>query len=120
MAELDNELVEATDDLLNGRTSKPLSDDNRELMGVVRQLYQVIDPKNTPSAAFQQKLIARLNSEWDREYAPPKLRLVDRPVARVLALAAAIVLVLAAILVLAVPSSSNQLNGAAIGFGNGA
>ncbi|HVU13719.1 MAG TPA: hypothetical protein VHD90_20725 [Phototrophicaceae bacterium] len=117
MAELDEELAEATDDLLGGRVLKPLSEDNRELVGVVRQLYIVIDPKNTPSAEFRRRLDNRLNSEWDRQYAP-KLRLVDRPAARVLALAAAVVLVLAAVLMLAVPSSSNQLNATAIGFGN--
>src|SRR5579885_3567711 len=117
MAELDDELVEATDNLLSGRELKPLSEDNRELVGVVRQLYAVIDPKNMPSSEFRQRLDSRLNSEWDRQYAPT-LRLVDRPAVRVLALAAALVLVLAAVLVLAVPSGSNQLNATAIGFGN--
>jgi hypothetical protein len=87
MMELDNELAEATDAILNGREMPDLQDENRELAEVVRDLYRAIDPATPPSAAFQQRLNARLNSEWDRSNVQPTLRLVDRPLVRLAALA---------------------------------
>ncbi len=115
MVAVDDELADATDALLSGRDMDVLSGENAELQNVVVQLYEAIDPKNSPSIAFQQRLVARLTAEWNRQYAP-RLRLLDQPAARVLALAAAVVLVLGAVLVLAVPDTPAQLHGAAIGF----
>jgi hypothetical protein len=119
MMELDDELAEATDAILNGRETPDLQDENRELAEVVRDLYRAIDPATPPSAAFQQRLNARLNSEWDRSNVQPTLRLVDRPLVRLAALAAAVVLILGAVIVLAMPESTSELQGAAIGMNHG-
>ena len=120
MMELDDELAEATDALLSGREMPELQGENRELAEVVRELYRVIDPATPPSAVFQQRMNARLNTEWDRANKPPTLRLVDRPLVRLAALAAAVVLILGAIIVLAMPESPRELQGAAIGLNHGA
>src|SRR5690348_1127630 len=114
MMDLDNELAEATDALLNGKEMPVLQEDNRELAEVVRELYRVIDPKSPPSAAFEQRMNARLNSEWDRSNVQPTLRLLDRPLVRLVAVAAAVVLILGAVVVLAMPESPRELQGAAI------
>lgn|GEM_PF-4429369 len=111
---LDDELAEATDALLSGREVKPLTDENAELLGVVRELNTLIDPNTLPSDAFQQRLTRRLSDEWDRWYAPPALRLLDRPAVRVLTMAAAVVLVLASLVVLSVPETTPALQGTAI------
>ncbi len=120
MMELDDELAEATDALLSGREMPTLQEDNRELAEVVRDLYRVIDPARAPSAAFQQRMTARLNTEWDRSNAQPTLRLVDRPLVRLAAMAAAVVLILGAVVVLAMPEPPRELQGAAIGMNHGA
>ncbi|MEO8398054.1 MAG: hypothetical protein ABI700_33980 [Chloroflexota bacterium] len=120
MMELDDELAEATDALLSGREMPTLEEDNRELAEVVRDLYRVITPAIPPSAAFQQRMTARLNVEWDRSNAQPTLRLVDRPLVRLAAMAAAVVLILGAVVVLAMPESPRALQGAAIGMNHGA
>ncbi|MEP7292094.1 MAG: hypothetical protein ABI835_09930 [Chloroflexota bacterium] len=112
--ELDDELAEITYALLSGRDVKVLSTENAELADVVRELIAVIDPQSAPSAEFQQRLTERLSSEWDRASAPPRLRLLDRPVVRLASLAAAVVLVLGALIVLAVPETTPQLQGMAL------
>ena len=88
---------------------------NRELAEVVRELYRVIDPATPPSAVFQQRMNARLNTEWDRANVQPTLRLVDRPLVRLAALAAAVVLILGAIIVLAVPESPRRYRARQLG-----
>jgi hypothetical protein len=119
MMDLDDELAEATDSLLNGGEMSVLQENNRELAEVVRELYRVIDPKSPPSAVFEQRMNARLNSEWDRSNVQPTLRLVDRPLVRLAALAAAVVLILGAVVVLAMPESPRELQGTAIGMNHG-
>jgi hypothetical protein len=120
MMDLDSELAEATDSLLSGREMAALQEDNRELAEVVRELYRVIDPKTPPSAAFEQRMNARLDAEWDRSNVQPTLRLVDRPLVRLAALAAAVVLILGAVVVLAMPETPRELQGTAIGINHGA
>ena len=120
MTDLDDELAQATDELLSGHSLSALDGDNRELEAVLHQLQETINPAQPPGAAFEQRLNIRLNAEWDRLYAPPRLRLVDQPLVRVLAMAAAVVLILGVIVLLAVPSSSSQLRGTAINPGNAA
>lgn len=116
--QLDNELADATDAILSGREVGTVSAENAELVRSTRELAQVIDPNAPPSAAFQQRLTQRLNAEWDR--ANPShsnvvpLRLLDRPVVRLVSMAAAVVLVLGALVVLAVPESDPQLQATAI------
>lgn len=117
--DLDDELASATDVLLSGGDMPTLNGDNQELAGVVRELYRVIDPKTMPSAVFEKRMQARLNGEWERSNVQPTLRLVDRPLVRLAALAAAVVLVLGAIVVLAVPPASSQIQGTAIGMDRG-
>jgi hypothetical protein len=78
----------------------------------------VIDPAQGLSAEYRQRLASRLNLEWQQQ-AAPTLRLIDRPLVRLAALAAAVVLVLGAIVVLAVPDAPDQLQGAAIGLNDG-
>ncbi len=119
MTELDDQLAEATDDLLNRGSMRPLNGENHELSEVVSQLYQVIDPATPPSPAYQERMRARLDVEWQRQYAPPTLRLLDRPLVRLAALAAAVVLILAALVVLAVPETPMPLQGAAIDVDDG-
>jgi hypothetical protein len=119
MMELDDELAEATDALLSGREMPTVQEDNRELAEVVRDLYRVIDPATPPSAVFQQRMSARLNTEWDRSNVQATLRLADRPLVRLAALAAAVVLIFGAVVVLAMPESPNELQGAAIGMNHG-
>lgn len=114
MIDTDNELAEATDALLAKREPRALTEENAELFAVVRELNRVIDPQTPPTAAFQQRLTSRLNTEWDRAYTPPQLRLMDRPVVRVLSMAAAVVLILASIMVLSVPETAPELQGAAV------
>lgn len=121
MTKLDNELAAAADALMERRVMPPLSDENRELGEVLRQLYDTIEPDQAPSAAFEQRLAARLSSDWDqRAQNGGFLRLLDQPAVRVLALAAAVVLVLGAVLVLAVPESPQPLQGAAINLDDAA
>lgn len=119
MMDLDDELAEATDALLSGKEMPELGDENRKLGEVVRELYRVIDPHTPPSAAFEKRMNARLSDEWNRANVQPTLRLMDRPLARVLALAAAVVLILGALVVLAMPESPRELQGAAIGLNHG-
>lgn len=114
MIDTDNELAEATDALLAKRNVQALTDENAELFAVVRELHRVIDPQTPPTAAFQQRLTSRLNTEWDRAYTPPQLRLMDRPVVRLLSMAAAVVLILASLMVLTVPETTPELQAAAI------
>lgn len=114
MIDTDNELAEATDALLAQREPRALTEENAELFAVVRELNRIIDPQTPPTAAFQQRLTSRLNTEWDRAYTPPQLRLMDRPVVRVLSMAAAVVLILASVMVLSVPETAPELQGAAI------
>ncbi len=116
MNHLDDELADATDALLDGRDERAPEGENRELYKVVRQLCALIDPQSPPSADFEQRLRHRLEDEWNRAYVPPTLRLLDRPLMRLAVAAAAVVLVLGAVIVLAVPDSSEQLQGAAIAF----
>lgn len=120
MTDLDEQLAAATDELLSTGVMTPLAGENRELGEVISQLYRIIDPANRPSAECQEQLVSRLNRELDRQFAPPQLRLLDRPWVRTAALAAALVLVLAALIVLAVPETPEQLEGAAIGIDDGA
>ncbi len=120
MMELDDELAEATDALLSGREMPALQAENRELAEVLRELYRVIDPTTPPSVVFQQQMNARLNTEWNRAHMQPTLRLVDRPLVRLAALAAAVVLILGAVVVLAMPESPRELQGAAIGLNHSA
>ncbi len=120
MTHLDDELADATDALLEGREELRVQGENRELYQVVRQLCAVIDPQSPPSAAFEQRLQARLEEEWSRANAKPTLRLIERPLVRVASLAAAVVLVLGALLVLAVPEDPERLEGAAIGSADAA
>lgn len=111
--ELDDELAQVTDALLGGREMGVFSAQNSELVGVVRDLKRVIDPTIPPSAAFQQRLTARLNNEWERANPKPALRLLERPAARLASLAATVVLVLGALLILSAPDASPDLQGAA-------
>lgn len=120
MTYLDDELVEATDALLDGREMPRLNGENLELFQVARQICGVIEPQNPPSVAFDQRLHERLEAEWNRASAQPTLRLVERPLARIAALAAGVVLVLGALIVLAVPDAAEPLQGAAIGFDDAA
>jgi hypothetical protein len=119
MNKRDDELAQATDSLLNNGTMPPLEGENAALQETIRALYGVIEPQRKPSAAFQQQMTARLNAEWDRAYAPPALRLVERPLMRLAALAAAVVLVLASVVVLVTPDMSDPLQGTAIGMDDG-
>lgn len=119
MNRFDDELAQATDVLLSGGTMPTLDGENAALGQTIRELYAVIDPKRMPSAAFQQQMTARLNAEWDRAYAPPTLRLLERPLVRLAALAAAVVLVLASLLVLVVPDGTDGLQGTALGMDDG-
>ena len=120
MTQLDDELAQATDALLEGSDPATLDGENGDLHKIAVQLYSVIDPKSPPSAAFQRRLVSRLNAEWDHAHAAPTLWLLDRPIMRLAALAAAVVIVLAAVVVLAVPDQANQLHGTAIGLHNAA
>ncbi len=119
MDKLDDELAGATDALLSGRNLPTLSDENRELGEVLRQLYRAIEPDAPPSPAFEARLTRMLDGEWERAH-QPALRLVERPVMRFAGLAAAIVLVLGALAVLAVPDASQPLQGMAIGMSDSA
>jgi hypothetical protein len=119
MNRLDDELAQATDTLLSGGQMPPLEGENAALQETVRQLYAVIEPSRAPSSAFQQRMTARLNAEWDRAYAPPTLRLLERPLVRLTALAAAVVLVLASLVVLAAPDAADPLQGTAVGMDDG-
>jgi hypothetical protein len=119
MNRLDDELAQATDTLLSSGKMPPLEGENAALQETIRELYAVINPKQMPSAAFQQKMTARLGAEWDRAYAPPTLRLLERPLVRLAALAAAVVLVLASLLVLVVPDAPDPLQGTAFGMDDG-
>lgn len=121
--ELDNELAEATDALLSGREMRSLVGENAELAKIVRDLYAAIDPQTPPSAAFQQRLTSRLDSEWERAHPSSStmtMRVLERPALRVAALAAAVVLVLGALIVLAVPESTPELQGAAVALDDAA
>lgn len=118
MNKLDDELAQATDSLLGAGNLPALSEENRQLGEVLRQLYTVIEPDAPPTPAFEARLTRMLNTEWERTHSST-LRLVDRPIARVVGLAAAIVLILAAVLVLAVPNSDQPLQGTAIGLSDG-
>lgn len=120
MIDLDNELAEATDALLAKRQVNALTGENAELLDVARELNRVIDPQTAPSAAFQQRLTSRLNAEWDRSYAPPTLRLLDRPVVRLVSMAAAVVLILASLVVLSVPETTPALQGTAVALDDAA
>ncbi len=119
MDKLDEELAGATDTLLSGRNMPILSEENRQLGEVLRQLYRAIEPDAPPSPAFSTRMTRMLDAEWERSHRPT-LRLVDRPLVRLAGLAAAVVLVLGALLVLAVPDSSQPLQGMAIGMSDGA
>lgn len=120
MAHIDDELAEVTDALMDGREMRRLDGENGDLQDVVRQIFNLIDPLTPPSTAFQRRMMERLNAEWSRSYAPPVLRLMDRPLVRVTSLAAAVVLVLGALIVLAVPNTAEQLQGAAIAIDDAA
>lgn len=111
--ELDDELAQVTDALLGRRDAGTFSRENAELISVVHDLLRVIEPDKTPSAAFQQRLTQRLNSEWERANPKPALRLLERPAARLASLAATVVLVLGALLILSAPDASPDLQGAA-------
>jgi hypothetical protein len=113
MSELDEELAAATDALLNEHEATQFSGGNRDLEAVVRQIYLTIAPNQPPGLEFDQRLITRLNSEWDRVYGRPRLLLFDRPLARMAAVAAAVVLILAAVLAMTVPVASGRITGAA-------
>ncbi len=119
MNRLDDELAQVTDSLLKTGAMPTLEGENAALQDTLRDLYAVVEPGRAPSAAFQQQMTARLNAEWDRAYAPPTLRLLERPLVRLAALAAAVVLVLASLLVLVVPDTPDPLQGTAIGVDDG-
>ncbi len=119
MDKLDDELAGATDALLSGKSMPILSEENRQLGEVLRQLYRAIEPDAPPSPAFAARLTQMLDTEWERAH-KPTLRLVDRPSVRLAGLAAAVVLVLGALLVLAVPDSNQPLQAMAIGMSDGA
>ncbi len=114
MSNADEELAAVTDALLNGQTSVQFSDGDQELGMVIRLIYQTIAPNQPTTADFEQRLTARLISEWDRTYERPRLRLLDHPLMRVAAAAAAVVLILAVVLVLAVPAASRPVTGTAL------
>lgn len=63
---LDDELAQLTDELLAGKLTSP-SDNLKPLYRVVEQIYQTVDPKNTPSAAFRVKLQKQLLEEWNQQ-----------------------------------------------------
>jgi hypothetical protein len=115
MDNLDDELVAATDALLNRDKPVTLSGENRELGDVLLQLYRAIQPDQPPTAEFERRLSQRLGMEWERTHTSP-LRRLDRPLVRVASMAAAVVVILGALLVLAVPDSAAQLEGTAIGL----
>lgn len=119
MTKLDDELAQATDSLIETGNMPPLEGENAELAETLRALYAVIEPRRMPGAAFQQQMTARLNAEWDRAYAPPTLRLLERPHMRLAAIAAAVVLVLASVVVLVTPDASDPLQGTAMGIADG-
>lgn len=119
MDQLDEELAGATDALLSGGNLPALSEENRQLGEVLRQLYRAIEPDAPPSPVFTARLTRMLDTEWERAH-QPTLRLVERPLVRLAGLAAAVVLVLGALIVLAVPDSNQPLQGMAIGMSDGA
>lgn len=120
MIDADNELAEATDTLLAKRQLNTLTGENAELLAVVRELNRVIDPQTAPSPAFQQRLTSRLSAEWDRSYTQSTLRLLDRPLVRLVSMAAAVVLILAALVVLSVPETTPALQGTAVALDDAA
>jgi hypothetical protein len=111
---LDDELAEMTDAILENREMKP-SDEMNDLADVVRGLRDVIQPGDTPSRAFEERMKQRLDLEWEQRQRRT-MRMRVNPAVRLVALAAALVVVLVVIIFITnTPPESGDLPGAAGG-----
>lgn len=113
--QLDDELAALTDALLEGRDAvlPSVSDENVPLEPVVRGLYDLT--RDEPSRAFEARLQRRLNDEWTARPRPVRLSVLQQPVVRLMALAAALMIIMVGILLAAGGREQNALQGTALG-----
>lgn len=96
--QLDARVSAATDEILAGLQAKDVPP---ELEAVLQQLCAVIEPNTPIDPTLEHRMRERLSQEWDRIHAQretPMLRVLRRPAARLVALAAGLMLVIVGVL----------------------